>query len=116
MVIDSRDHHPRVAFARARLSASWKPADYPKELKDLTDQKRRLDLGLQWKEVAEQIGVDSTTVTNWTKRWTKPAFQFWPDIIRFLGYDPRPEASTLGAEASSRRAGHSREPLPRCSK
>jgi transcriptional regulator with XRE-family HTH domain len=87
-----------LPFARARLTTSWKPAVYPKELKDLTDhlQKRRIDLGLQWKEVAEQLAVDSTTLTNWTKRRTQPDLRCLPRVIRWLGYDPRPKARTIG--------------------
>ena len=79
-----------MPFARARLTASWKPANYPKELRDLTDhlQKRRIDLGLQWKDVAEQMGVDATTLTNWMKKRTQPDTSL-PKVIRWLGYNPR---------------------------
>lgn len=96
-----------MPFARARLIATWKPTDYPKELNNLADhlQKRRLDLGLTWKQAAEQIGVDSTTLTNWTKGRTQPDLRCLPLVIRWLGYDPRSEAKTVGEALIRHRKG-----------
>ncbi len=94
----SRTDMPALPFARARLTATWKPADYPKELNDLADhlRKRRMDLGLQWKEVAEQLGVDTTTLTNWTKKRSQPDLRCLPRVIRWLGLDPRQTGPTIG--------------------
>jgi transcriptional regulator with XRE-family HTH domain len=91
-------HIPALPFARARLKASWHSAAYPKELKHLCDhlQKRRLDLGLTWKAAAEEMDIDSTTLTNWTKRRTQPDLRCLPRIVRWLGYDPLPEARSVG--------------------
>ena len=35
------------------------------------------------------------TIGNWEKNKTKPPIALMPAIIRFLGYDPHPEPSTL---------------------
>jgi len=67
-------------------------------LKTLGDhiRKRRLDLGLFQRQVAEQVGVDATCVVNWENNATHPAIRFMPSIIRFLGYNPSPKPDSLG--------------------
>ena len=57
-------------------------------------KRRRLDLGLLQKEVADQIGANPWTIANWEKGKTKPAARFIPAIIGFLGYDPRPATNS----------------------
>ena len=52
-------------------------------------------MGLQQKQVAQQIGVDMSTITNWEINRTIPAIRFMPRIIEFLGYTPFPPAQTL---------------------
>jgi transcriptional regulator with XRE-family HTH domain len=69
-------------------------------------QKRRLDLGLQWKEVAEETGTHATNVANWWKGRTRPGLRLWPGVIRFLSYDPRPRDESLGAQLRRRRETH----------
>jgi len=32
--------------------------------------------------------VDESTITNWEKGHTAPRLRYFPEIIRFLGYDP----------------------------
>ena len=49
---------------------------------------RRLDLGLWQKEVAKQIGVTTTTITNWELNRCEPEIRLYPAIIKFLGYVP----------------------------
>jgi transcriptional regulator with XRE-family HTH domain len=49
---------------------------------------RRLDLGLRQKDVAQQLGVKTETVTNWEKNYTAPQLYLIPRVIQFLGYDP----------------------------
>jgi transcriptional regulator with XRE-family HTH domain len=68
-------------------------------------QKRRLDLGVQWKDVAEQIGASATNVALWRAGRTAPGLRLWPGIIRFLGYDPRPKATTIGDQLKRHREG-----------
>ena len=51
-------------------------------------RKRRLDLGLLQKDVAEEIGVNTSTITNWELNHNFPELRFIPAIIEFLGYWP----------------------------
>jgi DNA-binding XRE family transcriptional regulator len=51
-------------------------------------RKRRIDLMLTQKEVAEALGVDKTTVQFWENNRVKPSLAQIPKIIEFLGYDP----------------------------
>ena len=66
------------------------PPFYPKELITLGDhlRKRRLDLGLLQKDVANKIGVNKATITNWELNHTFPEIRYIPAIIEFLGYWP----------------------------
>jgi len=73
-------------------------ARYPRELKTLGDHlcKRRLDLGLLQREVAERLGADKASVVNWECNATYPALHWRPRIIEFLGYAPWDPSWTLG--------------------
>jgi transcriptional regulator with XRE-family HTH domain len=51
-------------------------------------RRRRLDLGLLQREVAERLGADAATITNWELNRTQPALRFLPAIVGFLGYPP----------------------------
>ena len=51
-------------------------------------RRRRLTLKLLQRQVAEQLGVDKTSIHNWETNHTKPGLQYMPAIIRFLGYNP----------------------------
>ena len=64
----------------------------PDQLNTVGDHllRRRLVLKLLQKEVAEQIGVDKSSIGNWELNRTAPAFEYMPAIIRFLGYNPIP--------------------------
>lgn len=75
------------------MTAPWQPSSYPKELKHLGDhiRKRRLDLQLSQHEVARQLGVATRTVKHWELGEFEPTVSNLPGVIRFLGYDPRPE-------------------------
>lgn len=55
---------------------------------------RRLGLKILQREVAEQIGVDTTSVFNWEASTARPEIRYMPAIIRFLGYNPLPEAKS----------------------
>jgi len=62
-------------------------------------KRRRLELGLFQRQVAERLGVDECTVTNWEKHRTEPQLYLIPRIIEFLGYYPEPtDPKTLGEE------------------
>jgi transcriptional regulator with XRE-family HTH domain len=59
-------------------------------------RRRRLDLGLLQREVAERLGADPCSVTNWELGRTKPALWFLPAIVRFLGYVPWSADGSIG--------------------
>ena len=88
-------HNNRVAlpFCHVQLIA-WKPLPpaYPRELKTLGDhlRKRRLDLGLLQKQVADRLEVNAMTICNWETNRTSPQLRFVPRILSFLGYNPNP--------------------------
>ena len=42
------------------------------------------------------MGVNTWTLGNWEKGYTKPALRFWPKIIDFLGYDPSSTTDLVG--------------------
>jgi transcriptional regulator with XRE-family HTH domain len=74
------------------------PKAYPRALCSTGDhlRRRRLDLGLLQREVADRLGVNEATVTNWELNRTKPALRFLPGIIRFLGYVPWAADGSIG--------------------
>lgn len=76
------------------------PRSYPQVLATIGDhlRKRRLDLGLLQREVADRLGVNETSVTNWELSRTRPELRFLPRIFAFLGYDPRPNGATLAEQ------------------
>ena len=51
-------------------------------------RKRRLDLGLLQKDIAKEIDVNKSTITNWEINHKYPELRFIPAIIEFLGYWP----------------------------
>ena len=56
-----------------------------------------MDLGLTRKAAAKVIGTNEQSLKHWeecSKTYIRP--MFYPGIIAFLGYDPRPAAKTLG--------------------
>ena len=78
-------------------------------------KKARLDRGIQQKDAAREIGCDPASLLNWEKGRSAPDVRFWPAILRFLGYDPRPEPETLGGRLRAAREaeGLSEEALAR---
>ena len=63
---------------------------YPVSLITIGDhiRKNRLDLNMTQLVVADFIGVDECTVTNWEKNHSQPRLYLLPKIIEFLGYLP----------------------------
>ena len=53
--------------------------------------------------MAEQVGVDRTSIFNWESN-AEPEVRYMPAVIRFLGYNPLPPATTLGDQLVRRRA------------
>jgi len=80
-----------LPFCQLRLKARKpKPAGYPKSLETLGDRIRakRMDLGLQHKDVANIVGAEVLTVCNWEMNRTSPSTYWIPKLIAFLGYSP----------------------------
>jgi transcriptional regulator with XRE-family HTH domain len=65
----------------------------------------RLDRGLWQKHVAREIGCSKASLLNWEKGRAEPELRFLPAILRFLGYDPRPEPASLGGRIRAAREG-----------
>jgi transcriptional regulator with XRE-family HTH domain len=68
-------------------------------LKTLGDhiRKKRLDLGLLQREVAQKIGASEASIHNWEIGHATPSINFIPKILKFLGYAPfRMPAGNLG--------------------
>ena len=79
-----------------RLKA-LKPKETDFEPQTLGDhiRKRRLQLALTQKQAGDRLGVTSFTVLNWEKCKTEPPVRSYPATLRFLAYDPFPEARSL---------------------
>ncbi|MGK2957233.1 MAG: helix-turn-helix domain-containing protein [Acidimicrobiales bacterium] len=76
------------------------------ELKTLGDhiRKRRLILDITQKQAATLLGVTGHTVLHWENGPVKPANQYIPALIQFLGYDPEPAlCTTLSEQLAARR-------------
>jgi DNA-binding transcriptional regulator YiaG len=69
----------------------------PRELQTIGDQirKRRLSLQMLQRDVAAQIGVVEACVWNWEANASTPKIRHMPGIIKFLGYNPQPAATSL---------------------
>lgn len=92
--------HLRVAFLPfvQVIVKARKPSAVPRHPSTLGQhlKKRRIELGLLQKEVADRLGLDQSTVGNWEKDRTYPAVRFLPRLIEYLGYDPLPKPKTIG--------------------
>ena len=72
----------------------------PVEPKTIGDhiRKRRLGLKMPQREVGKQIGVDEMSIHNWETNLNQPRLEYMPAIIRFLGYNPLPQANTIAEQ------------------
>jgi transcriptional regulator with XRE-family HTH domain len=61
-------------------------------------RRKRLALKMLQREVAEQLGVNKTSVFNWEANTSSPDIGYMPAIIRFLGYNPLPQADGWGGK------------------
>ncbi len=80
-----------MPFCHIRLSAKKPKSEaYPAALRTYGDhlRARRLDRGLFQKQVADEIGVDETSIYNWESNRVESAVRFIPHIHCFLGYCP----------------------------
>jgi transcriptional regulator with XRE-family HTH domain len=95
-----------LPFCHAHLNGSRPlPRAYPQVLLTIGDhlRKRRLDLGLLQREIADKLGVTESTVTNWELNRTTPALRFLPHIITLLAFDPSAPGGSLGERLRSTR-------------
>jgi transcriptional regulator with XRE-family HTH domain len=78
----------------------------PAELNTVGDhiRRKRLDLKMLQREVAERIGVGETSVFKWEANTSQPDLKYMPAIIRFLGYNPLPPANCWGERLVRQRA------------
>ena len=62
----------------------------PEKLETVGDhiRRRRLTLKLLQRQVAQQLGVNEATITNWETNGAQPSLKYMPAIIRFLGLQP----------------------------
>lgn len=83
------------------------PCGYPADPQTVGEhlRKRRMDLELCQKEVAAEIGVGKSSIANWESGRSSPRLTHWPDILAFLGYDPRPLPPTIGQKLRRHREG-----------
>ena len=83
------------------------PKEWEFEPKSLGEhlRRRRLALSLIQEEAATHLGVNAWTVHNWETGVSKPAIQFIPALVGFLGYDPEPvdEGTLAGRLVAKRR-------------
>ena len=66
-------------------------------------RRKRLQLGLFQREVAQQLGVNPWTIMNWERGHTEPPITAFPVIFEFLGYDPFPEPETISEHLIAKR-------------
>ena len=90
-----------MPFCKIELKAARPPSspDYPNTLNTLGDhiRKKRLDLGLHQKDVAQIIDTTENTIWNWENNYATPSLPYIPKIIKFLGYIPFDNSNqTLG--------------------
>ncbi len=60
-------------------------------------RKKRLQLGLFQRELAQLLGFNTWTILNWEKGHTEPPEAALPAILEFLEYDPRTLPNLLKA-------------------
>lgn len=100
MTTKQRNFIPALPFCHVTLTCRKQSSfQNPEELITLGDhlKKRRFELKLQQKDVANLIRVSKATVYNWEKNRSTPSLYYIPRVIEFLGYDPYDASSkTLG--------------------
>ncbi len=91
---------PALSFCHVSIKTERPlPRTYPKELKTVGDhiRKKRLELKLLQKEVAQILGVTKDTFTYWEVGRFSPRLQYIPKVVEFIGYVPYgKEPETLG--------------------
>lgn len=92
-VRDGRRGRVAVPFSHLRLAGPKPlPEDVPDDPVTLGDhlKRRRYEIGLFQREVADRLGVSKETVQNWETGATEPAVRSVPRILEFLEIDTLP--------------------------
>jgi len=78
---------------------------YPANPKSIGEmiRKRRLDLGLRQRDIAEIIGCDKMTIINWEKGHTLPRINHMGAVVKFLGYNPFEKCDTMAQHLMNHR-------------
>ena len=83
-------------MARKDISPVW-TRSFPVEKQPQTLgqllRKKRFDSGLRQAEAAKRLDVSDRTLSVWECDRTYPAWEYWPRIIAYLGYDPFTDSS-----------------------
>lgn len=66
-------------------------------------RKRRLELNLSQAQTARHFGVSPTAYIWWEADQITPKIGKWPEIVRFLGYDPSPIPESFGETVTAAR-------------
>lgn len=62
---------------------------------------RRLSKDQTQAEAAVELGIGAANYSQWETNEDQPKTRYWPDIIRYLGYDPIcPNPATLGEKVA----------------
>jgi len=65
-----------------------------------------MDLGLRQTDVADRIGVGTSTVNYWENNRFNPEVQYVPETVTFLGYDPfEPPPASFSMQLKAARIG-----------
>jgi transcriptional regulator with XRE-family HTH domain len=82
-----------------------RPKDYSENPQTLGQhlKKRRKELGLLQREVAERMSIDTWTYLNWEKDKTAPVPARFRPVVEFLGYDPTPAPKTFAELLEAKR-------------
>ena len=79
-----------LPFSRVAVSLPRYRQGYPRNPRTVGEhiKKRRMDLSLLQKDVANIIGVSEDCITYWENARSTPQIQFMPRIVKFLDYNP----------------------------
>ncbi len=78
---------------------------YPEVPKTLGEhlRKRRLDFRQTQEQTAARFGISPTAYQGWEAGRIIPNIAKWPEVTRFLGYDPSPTPTNFGEAVTALR-------------
>ena len=113
LCLDDYNNHkdiPVLPFAKYSNLVERKPKKgYPLHPISIGDhiKKRRMDLRLLQKELADLCNVSEDTIVNWENNKGEPKIMHYPNIISFLGFFPfEIDSSTIGGKILRYRYQH----------